>query len=76
MGDDLTFDNLEITFLVDEKLANYIELHNWLVGIGFPSQEDSLQISSQIIQMHFQLIQQDKGAPSESVLEHVLVMQH
>jgi hypothetical protein len=36
MGDDLTFDNLEITFLVDEKLANYIELHNWLVGIGFP----------------------------------------
>jgi hypothetical protein len=21
---------------VDEKLANYIELHNWLVGIGFP----------------------------------------
>jgi len=36
MGDDLTFDNLEITFLVDEKLENYIELHNWLVGIGFP----------------------------------------
>ena len=36
MGDDLTFDNLEITFLVDAKLENYIELHNWLVGIGFP----------------------------------------
>lgn len=36
MGDDLTFDNLEITFLVDEKLENYRELHQWLVGIGFP----------------------------------------
>ena len=36
MGDDLTFDNLEITFLVDEKLENYKELHQWLVGIGFP----------------------------------------
>jgi len=36
MGDDLTFDNLEITFLVDEKLNNYRELHQWLVGIGFP----------------------------------------
>ena len=36
MGDDLTFDNLEITFLVDAKLENYIELHRWLVGIGFP----------------------------------------
>jgi len=35
-GDDLTFDNLEITFLVDEKLENYRELHQWLVGIGFP----------------------------------------
>ena len=32
----LTFDNLEITFLVDEKLENYRELHQWLVGIGFP----------------------------------------
>ena len=36
MGDDLTFDNLEISFLVDEKLTNYRELHQWLVGIGFP----------------------------------------
>ena len=36
MGDDLTYENLEITFLVDEKLTNYIEVHNWMVGIGFP----------------------------------------
>tara|TARA_B100001057_G_scaffold177403_1_gene178222 strand:+ start:689 stop:1255 length:567 start_codon:yes stop_codon:yes gene_type:complete len=36
MGDDLTYENLEITFLVDEKLSNYIEVHNWMVGIGFP----------------------------------------
>tara|TARA_B100000614_G_scaffold33646_1_gene26178 strand:- start:214 stop:804 length:591 start_codon:yes stop_codon:yes gene_type:complete len=35
-GDELTFDNLEITFIVDEKLNNYRELHQWLVGIGFP----------------------------------------
>ena len=35
-GDELTFDNLEITFLVDERLENYRELHQWLVGIGFP----------------------------------------
>ena len=36
MGDDLTYENLEISFLVDEKLTNYIEVHNWLTGIGFP----------------------------------------
>ena len=35
-GDQLTFDNLEVTFIVDEKLENYKELHQWLVGIGFP----------------------------------------
>ena len=36
MGDDLTFDNLEIEFIVDQQLENYRELHQWLVGIGFP----------------------------------------
>jgi len=36
MGDDLTFENLEVTFIVDEKLENYKEVHNWMVGIGFP----------------------------------------
>ena len=35
-GDEVTFDNLEIQFIVDEKLENYRELHQWLVGIGFP----------------------------------------
>jgi len=35
-GDDLTFDNLEIEFIVDAQLENYRELHQWLVGIGFP----------------------------------------
>ena len=36
MGDELTFENLEISFIVDEKLQNYIEVHNWMIGIGFP----------------------------------------
>ena len=35
-GDDLKFDNLEIEFIVDAQLENYRELHQWLVGIGFP----------------------------------------
>lgn len=36
MGDTLTYDNFSMDFIVDEYLENYIELHNWLVGIGFP----------------------------------------
>ena len=36
MGDKLTYDDLTLTFIVDENLENYIELHNWLTAIGFP----------------------------------------
>ena len=35
-GDKLSYDNLEITFLIDENLENYREIHGWLTGIGFP----------------------------------------
>ena len=36
IGDKVTFENLSISFIVDEYLENYTELHNWLIGIGFP----------------------------------------
>jgi len=35
-GDTLTYDNLSMTFMVDENLENYQEIHGWLVGLGFP----------------------------------------
>ena len=37
-GDKLTFETLNITFLVDEELQNYRELWDWIVGVGFPKQ--------------------------------------
>ena len=37
VGDKLTYENLSITFLVDEYLENYNSLHNWMTGIGFPT---------------------------------------
>lgn len=36
MGDTLDFADLELTFLVNEDLSNYREIHDWMVGIGFP----------------------------------------
>ena len=36
MGSKAEFEALTITFIVDEYLENYISLHNWLTGIGFP----------------------------------------
>ena len=36
MGDQLTFDNLSVSFIVDEYLENYLSIHEWLTAIGFP----------------------------------------
>ncbi len=44
MGEKPTFENLTISFIVDEYLENYISLHNWLTGIGFP--QDRSQFST------------------------------
>ena len=35
-GENLTYGDLIIRFLVDENLENYMAIHNWLTGIGFP----------------------------------------
>ena len=35
-GDKLTYGDLEMSFLVDENLENYREIHGWLTGVGFP----------------------------------------
>ena len=36
VGDKLTFSPFALTFLVDEKYNNYIEMYNWMKNIGFP----------------------------------------
>ena len=43
-GDTVEFNDLEITFLVDENLENYREIHGWMYGIGFP--KDRKQFSA------------------------------
>ena len=35
-GEKLTYGDLNIKFLVDENMENYIALYNWLTGLGFP----------------------------------------
>ena len=36
-GDKVSFSSLDISFLVDENLNNYKELHDWMLGLGFPN---------------------------------------
>jgi len=40
MGDILAYENLSITFIVDEYLENYTSLHNWMTGYGFPKSRE------------------------------------
>ena len=35
-GDTLVYEPLQMTFLVDENLENFQEIHGWLIGLGFP----------------------------------------
>ena len=35
-GEKLTFGDLTLRFLVDENMENYMAIHNWLTGLGFP----------------------------------------
>ena len=35
-GDKADYDTLYISFLVDENLENYREIHGWMTGLGFP----------------------------------------
>lgn len=35
-GDHIEFGTLTLNFKVDEDLKNYLEIHNWIIGLGFP----------------------------------------
>jgi hypothetical protein len=39
-GDHLQYGELQITFKVDEDMQNWMELYNWMVGIGKPHDFD------------------------------------
>lgn len=39
-GDKMTFDDLVVRFMVDEDMKNYIEMTNWIIGLGFPESRD------------------------------------
>ena len=35
-GDKIVFEDFTLRFLVDEDLKNYMEIHNWIRGLGYP----------------------------------------
>ena len=35
-GDKLTYSDFSLRFLIDEKMENYLEVHKWMRGLGYP----------------------------------------
>ena len=35
-GDKMNFEDFRLRFLVDENMENYMEIWNWMTGLGFP----------------------------------------
>jgi len=35
-GNKILYQDLSIRFLVDENMQNYMSIHNWITGLGFP----------------------------------------
>ena len=35
-GDKVLYDDLTVRFLVDEKMENYLAIHKWITGLGYP----------------------------------------
>ena len=39
-SDNLAFEDLVVEFLIDEDMKNYTSIYNWMVGLGFPRQNE------------------------------------
>jgi len=63
-GDKLTYGDLNVSFLVDENLNNYKELHDWLTGLGFPQSHS--QFSSLLATGHDRFPSSKVGTASVS----------
>lgn len=44
IGDKIQRSDFMASFIIDEDMSNYIELYNWMVGIGFPNSYEDVNI--------------------------------
>lgn len=43
-GDHLQFNDFTLTFKVDEDMKNYLEIYDWMIGLGFPDNFDQYRL--------------------------------
>ena len=39
VGDEVSFEELSIKFIVDENMKNWLSIYDWIIGLGFPTPE-------------------------------------
>ena len=70
-GDKLIYDTLNITFLVDEDMYAWTEIHDWMRGITFPTEFEeyvSLVRKGQLIPRATGISSRDPAQYSDAVL--------
>jgi hypothetical protein len=48
-GDKVVFEELNISFFVNEDLSNYLEIYNWIIAMGFPDNSPQFNLSDSLI---------------------------
>lgn len=43
VGEKPEFDDFTLSFIVDEYLENYLSMHNWIMGYGFPENKQQFK---------------------------------
>lgn len=61
IGDKLLYSDFTIQFLIAEDMTNYIELHEWLVALGFPNNYNEYAAFTKERQNRFPFYQGSRG---------------
>ena len=55
-GDTLSFEAVNMSFILDEDMQNYIEMYNWLTALGFQENMDNFQHYKMLVQYQSQKV--------------------
>ena len=69
-GDKITYASLDMSFLVDENLNNYKEIHDWILGLGFLVIIHNFKIYKLTVVIDF-LVQQEVQLQQEQILHNL-----
>jgi len=42
-GEKISYGDLNLRFLVDEDMSNYMAIHNWITGLGYPETTENFK---------------------------------